>query len=189
MMEETYKAASFLERPSKQLSGVRLGQEKRVTLQRHPLPSEACQAVQAAARGRGSVTLQPQGRAQAELESRNWVMDLWKTTSPPIVNARADTPTCSPIPEEGWVPTHSHLHAGHKGAPAFLAQHSTHGHLTSKVGQPPNSCNWHLPLPSPLTELEGKDRDWYHQQTGIRPTSGVHTASTSHSTPKGSSSA
>lgn len=33
--------------------------------------------------------------------------------------------------------------------------------LTSKVGQPPNPGNWHLPLPSPLTELEGKTRETY----------------------------
>lgn len=32
-------------------------------------------------------------------------------------------------------------------------------HVTSKVGQPPNPRNWHLPFPSPLTELEGEERD------------------------------
>ena len=32
-------------------------------------------------------------------------------------------------------------------------------HLTSKVSQPPNPCNWYLPLASMLTELEGEEKE------------------------------
>ena len=67
-------------------------------------------------------------------------------------------------------PTLFHLHAGPRAAPAPLSQdwHASAGemaqghtasHLTSKVGQPPDPCDWHLPLPSPLTELEGEQKE------------------------------
>lgn len=40
-----------------------------------------------------------------------------------------------------------------------MRQHQARGLLTSEVGQPPNPRNWHLPLPSPLTELEGEKKE------------------------------
>lgn len=58
-------------------------------------------------------------------------------------------------PGQPWVP----------GLPASRRPHggprSTHRDwgLTSKVGQPPNPRNWHLPLASPLTELEGEKKE------------------------------
>lgn len=72
-------------------------------------------------------------------------------------------------------PTLFHLHAGPRVGPGppprpppsqdrqasapEAAQGRTASHLTSKVGQPPNPGHWHLPLPSPLTELEGEQKE------------------------------
>lgn len=56
---------------------------------------------------------------------------------------------------------------GHPWVPILPASQRPHGslsssrqdwHLTSKVSQPPNTCNWYLPLTSMLTELEGEEK-------------------------------
>lgn len=77
--------------------------------------------------------------------------------------------TCHPILEHDWIPNHFHLNVqwpppleqDKQGRAVEEGQHGVRDHLTSKVGQPPNPGNWHLPLPSPLTELEGKTKETY----------------------------
>lgn len=75
-------------------------------------------------------------------------------------------------------------HSARTGIPGQVRA-QTHSHLTSKVGQPPNPCNWHLPLPSPLTELEGQQRapsgnsEWEQGQP-----SGAHAAPSPSPPPK-----
>lgn len=59
------------------------------------------------------------------------------------------------LPRGPWVPI---LPASCRPHGNFSSSHQD-WHLTSKVSQPPNPCNWYLPLASMLTELEGEEKE------------------------------
>ena len=119
------------------------------------------------AHGRVSGTLTPRGqRRQSGVQSHAPPPEhrVRRAAQEPVPPYR--TPWSLPSPTSTQAPPRACQ--GRCGGTGTLSQ------LTSEVGQAPNSCNWHLPFPSPLTELEGvRIETSHHRRPGPGPPCGL----------------